>query len=83
VATVDSDRYDLDREGRTVRQNDGLDERQNIIYQEPTRLSWDQKRSLRGLHGTILFCTYLYFFLVIIRYVNIRILITENRYHFR
>jgi len=58
VAAVDSDRYDRDREGRTVRQDGGLDERQDAVHQKPTGLPWDQERSLRGLHGAVLFCTY-------------------------
>lgn len=65
VAVVDSDRYDRDRESRTVRQDGGrLGERQNAVHQESAGLSWDQERSLRGLHGTVLFRTYLYFFFV-------------------
>lgn len=84
MAAVDSDRYDCDREGWTVRQDDGLNERQNIIHQKLTRLSWDEKRSLRGLHGTVLFRTYLFFcFFFVIQSIDIPILIIENRYRFR
>lgn len=44
VVAVDSDdRYDHDREGRTVRQDGGPDARQDIIHQKPTGLPWDQE----------------------------------------
>jgi len=41
VAAVDSDRYDRDREGRTVRQDDGFGDRQDVVHQESAGLSWD------------------------------------------
>lgn len=43
VAAVDSDRYDRDREGWTLRQDGGFDERQDAVHQEPAGLSWDQE----------------------------------------
>lgn len=57
---VDSDRYDRDRgiARRALRQDGGVDERQDAVHQEPAGLPWHQERSLRGLHGAVLLCTY-------------------------
>jgi len=42
VATDDrGDRYDRDHEGRTVWQDDGRGDRQNVVHQESAGLSWD------------------------------------------
>lgn len=75
MAAVDTDRYDCDHEGPAVHGQDGglgIDgERQDSVHQESTGLSWNQERSLRGLHGTVLFRAYFFLSMIflIIRFL--------------